>query len=75
VNCGVILRCAYVNSFQLYELLFSPVQSVLVGIIRVSVSGLGSITDVWLDGASGGTEVIAAQSWRIGQRYYRCLYR
>ena len=29
----------------------------------------GSITDVWLGGASGGTEVIAARSWRISQRY------
>jgi len=31
----------------------------------------GSITDVWLGGASGSTEVTAARSWRIGQRYYR----
>jgi len=34
-----------------------------------------SITNVWLGGASGGTEVIAARSWRIGQRYYICRVR
>jgi len=32
--------------------------------------GPGSITDMRLGGASGGIEVIAARSWRIGQRYY-----
>ena len=62
-------------SFQLlFELLFSPVQSVLVGGIRVLVGGgprpRGSITDVRLGGASGGTEVKEARSRRIGQRYY-----
>ena len=29
-----------------------------------------SVTDVWLGGASGGTEVIAARSRKIGQRYH-----
>ena len=39
-SVGVVLLCAHVMSFQLlYELLFSPVQLVLVVIIRVSVSG------------------------------------
>ena len=33
----------------------------------------GSITDVRLGGASGGTKVTAAQSWRIGRRYYILL--
>jgi len=33
-------------------------------------SAQGSITDVRLGGASGGTEVIAARSLRIGQRYH-----
>jgi len=33
-------------------------------------SALGNITDVRLGGANGSTEVIAAQSRRIGQRYY-----
>jgi len=69
VNCshsvGVILLCVYKSCLGLlYELLFSPVQSVLVGIIRVSVSGWlrcrGSITDVQLGGASDGTEVKVA---------------
>ena len=32
--------------------------------------GPGGITDVRLGGASGGTEVIAARSRRIGQSYY-----
>jgi len=53
--------------------LFSPVQSVLVGILSVTVSGgpqTGSITVVRLGGASGDTEVKAARSRRIGQRYY-----
>ena len=73
-SVGVILLWVYVMPFQLlYQLLCSPVQSVLVGIIRVSVSGglrPGKHHRHALGGASGGTEVIAARSSRIGQRYY-----
>ena len=56
-SVGAILLCAYKSCLFscCTEFLFSPVQSVLVGGIRVSVSGgprPGSITDVWLRGAS-----------------------
>ena len=39
-SVGVILLCVYKSClFSCCMLLFSPVQSVLVGVIRVSVSG------------------------------------
>jgi len=34
----------------------------------------GSITDVQLGGASGGTEVIVARLRRIGKKYYKAMF-
>ena len=59
---------------------FSPVQFgscwYTSSISKRRAKARGSITDVQLGRASGSTEVIAARSWRISQRYYQtvCLY-
>jgi len=57
-----------------FQLLFSPVQLVLVGGIRVSVGGGlrpgGSITDVWLGGASWWHWGDCGSIVEISQRYY-----
>jgi len=70
-SVGVILLCVYKSCF------FSCCMSCSVGtcwwnlsLSKRRATAPGSITDMRLGGASGGTEVKVAQSRRIGQRYY-----
>ena len=58
-------------SFQLlYELLSVQFSWYNPSLSKWRASAPGRITEVRLGGARGGTEVIAARSRRIGQRYY-----
>ena len=68
------LTCVYIS--HVFQLLYE-LSCCLVGtcgynpsLSKWRASAQGSITDVRLGGASGGTEVIAARSLRIGRRYY-----